>query len=763
MSASITASLSAPRNAASAHSTKPATRRSGLPVIYRIMAIIGVAIISLIGQLGVDLYQLREQLLEDRASKTRELVEVAYGVVTFHAAQAERGTVSREEAQAAALAALQGLRYSGNEYFWVNDQSPKLLMHPFAKDLVGKDVSNYADPDGKRIFIEFSRIAREKGGGEVAYRWPKPGADEPVAKISYVKAYAPWGWVIGSGIYLDDVDAVMRSQIIKTGITVTANGVMLVLFGWLLARAVARPLQSLTGAIERLAERDWTTEVPHTGKGDEIGAIARAVEIFKTNGIEHERLQNETEAMRRAEDERRMEREAREAAAAAEIAALCDEIAHGHFQTRLDEASKEGFLLDVSRRLNHLTETLEQVTGELADVMHGMAEGDVSRAVHGEYHGVFADLKQSANRMASTMRSFAEELLVSSATLRQSSAEISAGSEDLAHRTESQAATLEETAAAMHEVTTTVRQNADNAKAADELAEVARSTAHRGGDVVAGVVEAMNGIEQSAQKISDIVAMIDEIAFQTNLLALNASVEAARAGDAGKGFAVVAQEVRALAQRSANASKEIKDLIQASTSQVQDGVRQVHQAGEALKDIVGSVEKVTSIVGEIATASAEQSRGLDEVNIAIGQMDEITQRNAALVEETHASAQSLANMAQSLAELTSFFQLGEKHEEHRQAPRHEGRSGDMVTVNGKEVPLRNWSRIGLFFGPLEPTPPLNATLPLTVSVATDRGRLNFACTGTVARIDGDYIAVRYTCEDAAAVEAIKTYFAADER
>jgi methyl-accepting chemotaxis protein len=554
----------------------------------------------------------------------------------------------------------------------------------------------------------------------------------------------------------------MQHQIVKTGVAVTANGLLLVFFGWLLARAVARPLQALAAAIGRLAERDWSVSVPHTARGDEVGAIARAVEVFKTNGLENDRLQREAEAMRQTAEAQRSERAAREAAAAAEIAALCDEIVHGRLETRLNEAGKEGFLLAISRRLNSLTATLQQITTELAGVMHGMADGDVSRAVHGEYHGVFADLKQSANGMANTLRGFAEELSVSSATLRQSAAEISAGSEDLAHRTESQAATLEETAAAMHQVTATVKQNADNAKAADELAAAARSTAHRGGEVVAGVVAAMGGIEDSARRISDIVALIDEIAFQTNLLALNASVEAARAGEAGKGFAVVAQEVRALAQRSANASKDIKTLIQTSTAQVQDGARQVHQAGQALADIVAAVEKVTAIVAEIATASDEQSRGLDEVNIAVGQMDEITQRNAALVEQTHASAQSLANMAQGLAELVAFFQLGARHAEHRQAHRHEAGPGDTVTLQGATVPLRNWSRIGLFFGPLARPPAMGAELPLQVRVATDRGVLNFRCTGTVTRIDGEYVAVRYSSEDAAAIAAIKAYFGADE-
>jgi len=724
------------------------SRRFGLPVIVRIMAIIAVAILSLVGQTGYDLLDARDALIADRESKTRELVETAHSLVQHFGTQAESGVMTREAAQAAAMAAVRALRYSGNEYFWINDQAPVLLMHPFAEKLVGTDVSSYADPDGKRIFAEFARIAREQpGGGAFTYRWPKPGFEEPVRKISYVKAYAPWGWVIGSGIYLDDVDTATRADIIETAIAVAVNASFLVLVGFMLARSVGNPLRALTSAIERLARRDWDAAVPHTEKRDEIGAIARAVGVFKTNGMENDRLQKQVEAQRKEADEQREAREAREAAAAAEIAALCDEIKHGHLETRLGEAGKDGFLLDITQRLNGLTGMLQQVTGELAGVMHGLSEGEVDRQMTGAYDGVFAELKQSANSMAETLQGFAGELAKSTDELRHSAAEISAGSEDLAHRTESQAATLEQTAAAMHQVTATVKQNADNAQAANRLVMEAQHTARHGGGVVGSAITAMGEIEGSAQKIGDIVGLIDEIAFQTNLLALNASVEAARAGEAGKGFAVVAQEVRALAQRSANASKEIKGLIQASTGQVREGARLVHQTGEALTGIVQAVEKVTVIVGEIATASDEQSRGLDEVNIAVGQMDEMTQRNAALVEQTHASAQTLANMAQGLAELVDFFKLDHGSVEHRRAPRHEGRSGDVVVLGNRIIPLRNWSSIGLFFGPMDNQPALNSEIDLKVRVNAGGTTLEFPCRAEVARLDGAYVAVRYQIAD----------------
>src|SRR5690606_13581837 len=539
---------------------------------------------------------------------------------------------------------------------------------------------------------------------------------------------------------------------------VALNASLLVLIGFMLARSVGKPLRALTAAIDRLAHRDWSADVPYTAKRDEIGAIARAVEVFKTNGMENDRLQAEVEKQREEADRQRTAREAREQVAAREIAALCDEVAQGRLDTRLSEEGKDGFLLEVTRRLNALTATLHQVTGELAAVRQGLSNGEVTRQMRGEYSGVFAELKQSTNSMAQTLRGFAEELTAAADELRHSSAEISSGSEDLAHRTESQAAMLEETAAAMHEVTATVKQNADNAQTVNRLAAEARGSARRGGEVMDSAITAMQEIEGSAQRIGEIVGLIDEIAFQTNLLALNASVEAARAGEAGKGFAVVAQEVRALAQRSANASKDIKALIQASTGQVREGAQLVNETASALTEIMRSVEKVSEIIEEIATASGEQSRALDEVNVAVTNMDEMTQRNAAMVEETHTAAQTLAGMAKGLAELVDFFKLEGGNVEQRSVPRHEARAGDVVVMGEGTYPLRNWSSIGLFFGPVANPPREGQTVPLKVRVTTASGPLEFDCQGSVARLDRDFVAMNYRTEDTRALSAIHAHF-----
>jgi len=445
-----------------------------------------------------------------------------------------------------------------------------------------------------------------------------------------------------------------------TMITTTAIGLVaaVLLAALLVIATITRPITGITGIMRKLADGDLKVAVTGADRYDEIGAMAKTVQVFKDNMVARAEAEAQIEADRQKQTAEREAREARERAAIAEISDLCDTIAAGNLEKRLNEADKDGFLLTMSQKLNGLAGMLQAMTGELATITAALADGDVTKNVEGQYAGVFGTLKDSVNRMAGTLKDFAGRLRNASSAVRDASGEISAGSQDLAQRTESQAASIEETAASMHEITATVKQNADNAQAANQLAGSARGTAEKGGQIVRDAVTAMAGIEASAQKISDIVGLIDEIAFQTNLLALNASVEAARAGEAGKGFAVVAQEVRSLAQRSASASKDIKGLISESNAQVKSGAQLVGQAGSSLDEIVGAVKKVADIVAEIAAASREQATGLDQINTAVASMDETTQRNGALVEETSAAAQALSGQAQELAQLVGFFRTG---------------------------------------------------------------------------------------------------------
>jgi methyl-accepting chemotaxis protein len=392
------------------------------------------------------------------------------------------------------------------------------------------------------------------------------------------------------------------------------------LMGWILSRAIARPVGAMTDAMQRLASGDNTVEVPAVGRKDEVGSMAGAVQTFKDAAIEKLRLEKEAADQREAAEAQRREAEAERAKTAQEQSQVVTDLASG-----LENLSK------------------------------GVLTWRITRAFAPAYEKLRADFNAAMEGLQATMKTVAEN----ATGVHTASGEISQASDNLSRRTEQQAASLEETAAALDQITATVKKTAEGATEAREAVGAARADAERSGVVVRDAVSAMSEIEGSAQQISQIIGVIDEIAFQTNLLALNAGVEAARAGDAGRGFAVVASEVRALAQRSADAAKEIKSLISASSQQVDRGVGLVGETGKVLERILTQVTQINGVVSEIAASAQEQATGLQQVNTAVNQMDQVTQQNAAMVEEATAASHALAGEAETLSKLISRFELGQ--------------------------------------------------------------------------------------------------------
>lgn len=386
---------------------------------------------------------------------------------------------------------------------------------------------------------------------------------------------------------------------------------------WGLRGFVVAPLQNMRTAMARLAGGDMQIEIPAGNVQTEIGDMARAVLVFRDTAVDRLRMEREAELERiRSEASRR--------------------------KAETDAIARERDMVSTS------------IGGGLAK----LAAKDLTFRLTDDLPEAYRKLKSDFNSAMEEMEAALQSVRGSSSTIRAGSQEISTASDDLSLRTEQNAASLEETAAAIEQITATVNRTADGAQEARTVVTTAKADAERGGAIVRKAVEAMSGIEQSSRQIGKIIDVIDEIAFQTNLLALNAGVEAARAGDAGRGFAVVASEVRALAQRSADAAKDISAIISASTTQVGEGVRLVAETGAALDQIVTKVDGLNSVVVDIAASIQEQATGLQDINTAVNQMDQITQRNAAMAEEATAASRSLAHEGGQLADLIGQFRVG---------------------------------------------------------------------------------------------------------
>ncbi len=336
---------------------------------------------------------------------------------------------------------------------------------------------------------------------------------------------------------------------------------------------------------------------------------------------------------------------------------LVQGVRDGRFEILHGVEQFHGFQRTLYEGLNGLVSEVGGAMGAVRGAMDRLADGDLSAHMEGDYRGGFAALQTSVNGTVDQLRDLLSQIQESAEHINTASSEIAQGNLDLSQRTEQQAASLEETAASMEELTSTVKQNTDSARQANQLASTAAGVAERGGQVVGQVVRTMSEIDEASKRVADIITTIDGIAFQTNILALNAAVEAARAGEQGRGFAVVASEVRALAQRAGMAAKEIRGLIDVSVAKVGEGSAQVAEAGRTISDLVTSVKRVTDIMAEISAASAEQSTGIEQVNITITQMDETTQQNAALVEEASAAAKAMEEQADAMQQLVRRFRL----------------------------------------------------------------------------------------------------------
>lgn len=498
-----------------------------------VSTLIGIALMALLG-----LVSEHSMLTREREHAISQITDVAYSIAQHYRKMAEEGTLTDAQARDRAIDAIQALRYDhGAGYMFIIDDSARAIMHPIEPKLDGKDLSGIADKNGVHLFSALAQVARTRGEGYVAYLWPKPGHKNPVGKETYAKRFAPWGWVICTGVYMDTVDTLIEQRAAEIGAASLVLAILLLGVGAIIRRSVTVPLKRALGVARTVASGDLTSN-------------------FEVDGV--------------------------------------------------DETAQ------LLRALREMNDSLSNIIGR----------------VH-----------------------------VGAESIAAASDQLATGNMDLSSRTEQQASALEQTAASMEELTGTVAQNSENARQANKLADEASAVASKGGAVVSRVVQTMSDISTSSRRIFDIIGVIDGIAFQTNILALNAAVEAARAGEQGRGFAVVATEVRQLAQRSASAAREIKQLIEDSVSKVETGTQLVDDAGVTMDQVVEGIHRVSVLMKEITEASEQQASGIQQVNMAITQLDQSTQQNAALVEEAAAAAAALREQAENLDDAVKTFKL----------------------------------------------------------------------------------------------------------
>jgi methyl-accepting chemotaxis protein len=600
-----------------------------LNIAHQLFALVGVLMAAFAIATYFQIRTTSQAIYDDRFDLLQAQVQSGISVLDSYYQREKSGEMTHEAAQAEAFKVLSKVKFEPAGYLFGYDYDVIQRFHP-KPDNIGKNMSAQVDQNG--TYFSKDMVAKGRaGGGRTIYYWSKPGQpdDKLFEKGSYSAAFEPWQLVVSSGVYLDDLQAQINDAIWKALIACAIIAVAGVAAAFYFIRGISKPLQDVHQALEAVAVENVAVSIPHADMNNEVGMMAKATKSLQQKVKERHAMS---------------EREA------AQQMALDGERENSQRLQREETVAQ-----------NHVVSTVGQA-------LELIARGDLTVRC-ADLGQKYAALRDNFNDALAHLEAAMAKVSAKGGDIAVSKEEIRRASNDLSQRTERQAASLEETSAALDELTVAVRQTAEGAHEASKRVEAVSGEASRSDAVVSEAIEAMSGIEKSSAEIGKIIGVIDDIAFQTNLLALNAGVEAARAGESGKGFAVVAQEVRELAQRSAAAAKEIKDQIARSSGQVDQGVRLVGEAGEALKRISDQIKAANEIVAKIAHSASEQDTTLRSISSSMNQLDAATQQNAAMAEETTASAESLASDTDELLNLIRGFRVGDSQDYSAQVRR----------------------------------------------------------------------------------------------